>query len=152
MQCLFNHPTDYSIPVVIDALYIRKYGNQETNSAVTEMFQNIRDQLRITLSDHVKWMDAKTRERAVRKVDAISAVVGAPKELMDDNELERFYEDLNVNCTDRFLETSIQLATLKQVRLLRSLRKPLSSTYDWEHVADATSVGPQFFYRENVIS
>lgn len=137
--------------MVLDALYVRKYGNTVTETAVKNMVERVRDQLHVTLSEDVKWMDRKTKQRALRKLEAISAVVGYPKELLDDAAIEQMYAGLNIEITDRFFESSIELATFKHIRMLRKLRQPLGETFDWESMAGATAVSPQFFYTENVI-
>lgn len=142
----------FSVPIALDALYIRKYGSEETNEEVTDMVKRVRQQLRTSMLEEVQWMDPRTKRRAVRKLDSITAVVGAPKELLDNNALNRLYAGLEISCGDSFLCSSMELLRFRQLQVLRKLRVPLKSTYEWQMTAEATSVGPQFFYTENVIS
>lgn len=116
------------------------------------MVERVRQQLEISFTEDVKWMDANTKQRAIRKLESITAVVGFPEELLDNDELDRLYSGLDTNFSGRFLYASIELLAYKQLQLLRKLRIPLSPIFEWQMMAEATSVGPQFYYSENVIS
>lgn len=143
---------DFSVPTALDALYIREYGNAAINSEVSDMVERVRQQLYISFNEKTKWMDGYTKQRAIQKLKAIIAVVGSPKELLDNRELDQLYVGLDIDCSGRFFEASIELMTFKKLQLLRKLRRPPPSTFDWQMMSEATSVGPQFFYTENVIS
>lgn len=41
------------------------------------------------------WMDQKTKKRAIQKAEAMRSYVGYPDELLDDEEIEKYYEGVS---------------------------------------------------------
>jgi putative endopeptidase len=66
----------------IGKLYVEKYFSPETKQAVLQILNNIRRTLREDLA-HLTWMTPKTRQAAIKKLDAIEERVGYPSRWWD---------------------------------------------------------------------
>lgn len=54
-----------------------------------------RQQFRKTLQE-VEWMDELTRQEALEKADAMESHIAYPSEMLDDNKLTRFYNNVSI--------------------------------------------------------
>lgn len=138
----------YRLPVALSALYVRKFFNEEKREAVIELifdiWQNFMDLLQT-----VEWMDEKTRKEAIRKAKAITIFIGHPNELNDNDELDEYYSDLDLEPDNFFMNTlRVQLFEFTG---LQWLRNPVNKT-DWRTHSDQSTNAPPYNYFENSIS
>lgn len=139
----------FSIPVGL--LYSRKYFNEESREVVIDLVEDVRNAF-IDILGEATWMDAETREKAINKAKNIVAHVGYPKELYENDELNEYYEHLEME-SDTFFENSLQLNLLTNDQLFKTLRKPVNRS-GWERLLDVNPavVNAFFYYNETAMS
>lgn len=81
---------NFSLSIAAGALYVRKYFNEDARQNAQEMVGNIRSEFK-NIVRNVDWMDDKTRQSALEKVDAMTTHIAYPDELLDNNKLIGFY-------------------------------------------------------------
>lgn len=132
----------------IGALYVRKYFNDKSKRAVFEMVDYIRDTYEKILKS-INWMDEKTREKAVDKLKAMFFHIGYPDELLDDNKLGKFYENLTIDPTKLF-ESILSLEKFNADNEYNKLRLPVNKT-DWENHSSPANINAFYTRSENSI-
>lgn len=130
------------------ALYVRKYFSDESRQAAIELVDNIRDEF-INILHEVTWMDEKTREEAIKKAKALTQHIGYPNELGDNNKLEEYYEELEIE-PDNLLLNTLRLNVFNADNLFGKLRKPVNKT-DWETHSKPAEVNAYYTALENSI-
>lgn len=58
-----------------------------------EMVQDIRNEF-VKILKKVDWMDEKTRQNALEKVNSMVAYIGYPEELLDEEKVNKYYENV----------------------------------------------------------
>lgn len=86
-----------------------------------EMFLDIRAAFDEMVSE-LKWMDAGTRARAHKKLQAMRPFVGFPQWITDHEKLDKFYEGAQV-IPGRLFETFLKLTDVGAKKTLNSLRE-----------------------------
>lgn len=130
-------------------MYVRKFFKEESRRAAIDLVEDVRGTF-IDFLSVLPWMDGQTREAAKRKAQAITAHIGYPNELGDNNELEEYYRDLDIQPDDLLLNT-LRLTAFYFDRSLNKLREPVNKT-DWEEHATPSIVGAQYKAKENAIT
>lgn len=138
----------FRLPISVGALYVRKFFQEESRRAAIDLVEDVRGTF-IDFLSVLPWMDGQTREAAVKKAKAITAHIGYPNELADNNELEEYYRDLDIQPDDLLLNT-LRLTAFYFDRTLNKLREPVNKT-DWEEHATPSIVGAQYKAKENSI-
>lgn len=131
----------FSIPVGL--LYSRKYFNEESRQAVINLVEDVR-QAFIDILGEVTWMDDETRKKAIAKAKNIIAHVGYPNELNENDELEEYYDDLEME-PDNFFNNSLRWNSFSSNQLYRSLRKPVNRS-GWEDLLYLDPTEANAFY------
>lgn len=116
-----------------------------------DMVNDIRNAF-IDILQEVPWMDGQTstREAAVKKAKALTAHIGYPDELAENDKLEEFYRDLEIE-PDNLLLNTLRIEVFDLDNLFAKLRKPVNKT-DWETHSTPSSVGAYYSALENSIS
>lgn len=112
------------------------------------MVENIRDEF-ISILNDVDWMDEKTRQEAIKKAKALTAHVGYPNELADNNKLEEYYHNLEIE-PDNLLLNTLRLNVFNTDHSLSKLREPVNKT-DWETHSKPAVVNAYYSSLENSI-
>ena len=94
-------------------------------------------------------MDEETRESALKKLKAMSAHIGYADEIMDNANIEKFYENLEIDEND-YLSSVLNLNIFGTNYALSKLRKPFYK-YDWVNYAHAAVVDAFYSESENSI-
>lgn len=88
------------------SIYVRKFFNVEKKKLTLELIEGIRMEFQKLLNTS-SWMDEETRKMALKKLENIDAMVAYPDELLDDEVLANYYENLTI--TDNFFENCLEL-------------------------------------------
>lgn len=78
----------------------------------------------------VEWMDEVTRKEALSKVNKMDYHIAYPDELVDNNKLEEYYHDLDLDSHSLYYNVR-NIRNFKRNKLIGKLRKPINKT-DWE--------------------
>lgn len=115
--------------ISLDAQYVRKYFKPEFKRTVEDMGGRIRQAYRIGFKNHPH-IDNDFRKIALEKLDAMDAVFGYQKELMNDGKIADHYRDVEVD-PQNFFSSWLQLSKYKLRHTLnRSLRKMDPNDFD----------------------
>lgn len=136
------------LPISVGALYVRTYFSDESKNAATEMVEDIRNAF-IEILHEITWMDEQTRLEAVKKAKSLITHIGYPNELADNNKLEKYYRDLEIE-PDNLLLNTLRLEVFDTDNLFNKLRKPVNKT-DWETHAIPSTVNAYYSAVENSI-
>ncbi|KAH8304740.1 hypothetical protein KR044_004215, partial [Drosophila immigrans] len=130
------------------AMYVRQHFNSDTKGKVLELVNDVRGVFNEIL-DEVNWMDDKTRLEAVKKLHSVHAHIAYPDELLDDEKLAKFYENLEIH-PDQYFESSLALKMFDSEYMLNQLRLPVNKT-EWIRHARSTVVDAYYSNEENSI-
>lgn len=131
------------------ALYVRKYFSEEARRAAFDLVEDVRGAF-IDILNEVAWMDENTRAEAIKKAKSLTTHVGWPNELAENDKLEEFYRDLEIEPDDLLLNT-LRIEVFDLDNLFAKLRKPVNKT-DWETHSTPSTVGAYYSSVENSIS
>lgn len=137
------------MPISVGALYVRKFFNEDSRRAAIDLEENVRAKF-IDFLGTLSWMDGATREAAIKKAKAITTHIGYPNELADNNKLEEYHREIEIE-PDNLLLNTLRLTKFYFDRSLNKLRQPVNKT-DWEDHAIPTTVGAYYRPKENSIT
>ncbi|CAG5093470.1 Similar to Ece1: Endothelin-converting enzyme 1 (Mus musculus) [Cotesia congregata] len=80
-----------------------------------------------TLSS-VDWIDEETKKNAIAKAEAIKSLIAYPDELLDDEMLEEYFADLDLD-NDCFLKNSVQLKRFNWIKEMENISKSFNIYY-----------------------
>ncbi|XP_044590493.1 neprilysin-2-like [Cotesia glomerata] len=115
------------LPVSVHALYVKKLKDTRIKEAVTDIFIEIKQKLIETLSS-VDWTDGETKKNAIAKAEAIKGLIAYPDELLDDEMLEEYFADLDLD-DDCFLENVVQLERFNWIKEMDNISRPFNIYY-----------------------
>lgn len=81
------------IPIVIGAMYVRKYFHVDAKTNALEMVKYIKEQFKDILRS-IDWMDNETRKSALEKANTIVDHIAYPDELLDDSKIIQLYQEV----------------------------------------------------------
>lgn len=113
-----------------------------------EMVNNIRNVFDQIL-DEVTWMDEKTRKEAKRKLKHMVTHIGYPDEMLDNNKLAEYYNNLEIN-PDKYFESFLKMNVFGTDYSFNKLRLPVNKT-DWIRHARPAVVNAFYSALENSI-
>ncbi|KAI5630566.1 VLP3p-2, transcript variant X2 [Venturia canescens] len=137
-----------SLSISVGAMYVRQYFNEDAKKNAVEMVTDIREQFTKILKT-VDWMDEKTRRSALEKAASMSSHIAYPDELLDDDKIEKFYENLELS-EGNYLESILNLTLFGTEYSFSKLRKPVNKT-DWLSHARPAIVNAFYSSIENSI-
>ncbi|XP_024943266.1 neprilysin-2 isoform X2 [Cephus cinctus] len=117
-----------SLSISVGALYVRKYFKEDAKKTAVEMVADIREEFTKILKK-IEWMDEETRKSALDKAASMSSHIAYPDELLHDNKLEEFYQNLELT-SDNYLESILNLTLFGTEYSFSKLRKPVNKS-DW---------------------
>lgn len=97
----------------------------------------------------VPWMDENSRTAAIVKANQMDFHIAYPDELVDDNKLEEYYRDLELQ-PDSLIHSIGNIYKFFAIRSIRKLRQPVNKT-NWETHSRATTVNAFYSLTENSI-
>ncbi|XP_077998667.1 endothelin-converting enzyme homolog [Glandiceps talaboti] len=98
-QCVIM--ADRDIGMALGALYVKRKFPVKSKAKVEDMILKLKDALRYRFNA-VEWMDARTKEMARQKLDAIGDFIGYPDYILNDTLLDQKYEKLDIVEDDFF--------------------------------------------------
>ena len=107
--------------VAFSALYVRNHFDPKSKKVALEMVNAIREEFEEIL-EKVSWMDETTRAAALSKVKKIKVHIGYPDELIDDQNLIKYYEKVEINEL-KFLESALNLKIFTTNRAYNKFRE-----------------------------
>lgn len=137
-----------SLPISVGALYVRKYFDEESKKAAIDLVTNIREEY-VKILQEVSWMDEVTRLAAIEKAKSMTSHIAFPDELIDNNKLEEYYRDLELQ-PDSLLKNVLRVRTFNDKHAITRLRKPVNKT-DWESHTMPATVNAAYSPLENSI-
>lgn len=120
--------TSGSLSISVGALYVRKHFKEDAKRTALEMVNGIRKEFEKILKE-VPWMDEETRAAALNKVHAMSTHIGYPDEIMVNQKIEEYYENLEID-PNNYLLSVLNMNVFGTDYAFNKLRKPVNKT-DW---------------------
>ncbi|CAH1724670.1 neprilysin-2 [Aphis gossypii] len=117
-----------SFSLAIGSLYVRRYFDENAKKNALEMVNGIREEMYKILGS-IDWMDEETRKNAIDKAKSMTSHIAYPDELLDDNKLNAFYENLEVNDNDYYTSV-LNLTKFGTDYSFSKLRQPVNKS-DW---------------------
>lgn len=77
-------------------MYVKRHFNIAKKELVIEMVNDIKDAFKDILSK-ADWMDDDTKEYAIQKLNAVTAHVACPDELLNDDNVNESYDNVRIN-------------------------------------------------------
>ncbi|KAJ8683696.1 hypothetical protein QAD02_019488 [Eretmocerus hayati] len=114
--------------IATGAMYVRNYFDESSKDKVTELIGEIRQSFHHML-EKVDWMDKKTKQAALDKLNAIQPYIAYPSEFLDDKKLDDYHQFLKMY-PDSFLKSQLSINLFKMAYELEQFRKPVNKT-DW---------------------
>lgn len=142
---------NFRLPIALSALYVRKFFTEKTREAAIKLIFDIWENF-INFLQTVEWMDEKTRKEATRKAKALLIFIGHPNELTENNKLEDYYSNLDLE-PDNFFANAlrVKLDTDPDALKMEYLQIPVNKT-DWRTHSKQCLESPSFNPPENSIS
>lgn len=137
------------MPISVGALYVREYFSEESRQVAIELVNDIRSAF-IDVLNEVTWMDEKTRNESIKKAKTLTTHIGYPDELAENDKLEEYYRDLEIE-PDNLLLNTLRIEAFDLDNLFSKLRKPVNKT-DWETHSTPSTVGAYYNSLENSIN
>jgi len=85
----------------IGAMYVRKHFDESSKEVAIEMVNDIRKAF-VDLLVSMDWMDDDTKKRAFEKLTIMKTNIGYPNELLDEENLKKLYDGLELSPGDFF--------------------------------------------------
>lgn len=136
------------LSVSLGALYIREYFEPEAKIAATEMVNSIHNEFKEILRKNA-FMDGKTKQSALEKVNAMASHIGYPDELLDDQKLEKYHKGVEID-SNSLLNSVLQLNIFNSNYSFNELRLPVNKS-DWITHAAPTFINAYYSFEENSI-
>merc|ERR1711974_160212 len=103
---------------------------QNTKTAAKEMLNDVISALGADMDKDVKWMDAATKAKAKEKYNALLHNVAYPPQLINDDNMKKYYDGLKVKSTEYF-KSWVTIRKFKVDKAYSKLKMKVSRD-DWE--------------------
>jgi len=140
--------TNSRIPIAGGTMYVRNHFKENTKRSAIEIVNGVRNAFENIILE-VPWMDERTRQAALHKLRRMTAHIGYPNEVMDNKEIENYYEKLEID-PNNYLLSVVNINLFETDYALDELRKPVNKT-DWVKHSRLTSSNPSYRADENSI-
>ncbi|EFO88807.1 hypothetical protein CRE_06589 [Caenorhabditis remanei] len=84
------------LPLASNRMFVRNHLDKKNIEDAADLLENSRDVF-IEMIEDSKWLDDKTKKNAIKKVKAMKAIVGYPKEFEKTGALDEIFADLDMN-------------------------------------------------------
>ncbi|XP_017869942.1 PREDICTED: endothelin-converting enzyme 1 isoform X1 [Drosophila arizonae] len=118
--------TNNVIGFAVGAIFVRQAFHGVSKPAAEQMIGEIREAFKMNLQN-LSWVDKQTRERAIEKANEISDMIGFPDYILNSEELDKKYEELNITA-NAYFENNIQVAIYNLKSNLKRLDQPVNKT------------------------
>lgn len=136
------------MPIAAGALYVKKFFDEDSKQAATEMVNIIRHEFEANLKT-VSWMDEKTRAAALFKVKKMQNHIGYPNELIDDKMLIESHKGLVIHKRE-YLKSVLNLNHFRLTTETKKFREIINKTH-WEKHSDVAIADAYYSWNENSI-
>lgn len=140
--------TTSGLAISIGALYVKKHFEESSKDAALEIVNGIRDEFEIILHT-VDWMDEKTRQAALEKLQKMATYIGYPDEIKNNTILEEYYDGLEID-PERYYESYLNLNIFTTNQSYKKLRETVDKT-EWERHAKPAQANAFYSSIENSI-
>ncbi|XP_031783498.1 neprilysin-2 [Nasonia vitripennis] len=137
-----------AFPISLSAMYVRKYFNNDINEKVTEILHNVKNQIKKNL-EQIDWMDNTTRTAAIEKLQAMEASIGHADELLDNEKINDYYSELEIN-VGNYLESAFNITRFLENKNYRALRKS-AGIGDWIFSKNAAIINAFYILQKNTL-
>merc|ERR1711936_1194452 len=141
--------TAYSLKNAVGAMYVKEYFQAEAKEVTEEMVTNIRKEFK-DMINKLEWMDEKTKQRAVEKVDLMTPKIGYPKEILDERLLDDSIDGLVLSKAS-YLKNYLHLNIWKSKNNAKEFRQPVDKK-SWKTQRGAASVSAGYNAKKNSIT
>ncbi|KAJ3654446.1 hypothetical protein Zmor_013635 [Zophobas morio] len=135
--------------IAMSSIHIKHMFDKRIKHKVTELVVDIKNSFLDTLK-RVGWMDRKTKKHAIIKAEKMSSFIGYPEELLDDNNVEDYYQGLELNGNEYSLKVHFNLSQFSHMKHVQELRK-LVKKENWEDQAYTFYVNAFYIQTDNTI-
>ncbi|KAL1464403.1 hypothetical protein WDU94_004053 [Cyamophila willieti] len=123
--------------LAVGSLYVRHFFDRTSKENALELVNNLRQEMDYILQN-VSWMDPQTKRNALDKSKVLKVHIGYPDELLDDEEIDLHYRDLDIVPGD--LLTSVLNLYKKSVDYAYTqLHEPINKT-SWKEFGSVATV------------
>ena len=138
-----------SLTNAVGAMYAKKYFPLQSKDAADDMVEYIRAEFKKML-DELDWMDPITRAKAHTKVDKITPHVACPKEILNDELIDKIYSGLEMQ-QDSYLLNILRQMKFWKLQQVKEFRRKIDKN-DWRtHVTHVLDVDASYDSVENSI-
>nr|XP_027200738.1 neprilysin-2-like isoform X2 [Dermatophagoides pteronyssinus] len=137
-----------SLGISLSSLYVRHHFKGNSKERALEMVGYIHREF-MKILDRVEWMDDQTRQRARDKALAIRPYIGYPNELLNNTEIELFYQGLKFVKDDYF--SNVQTLRKWSTDLAFGFLRKLNKKGDWRKHGKSAVVNAYYNIIENSI-
>lgn len=95
----------------------------------------------------VTWMDGETRKAAIEKIDTMDVFVGYSDELFDDQKINEYYKDLDINFGS-YLKSAFNISLFFTRQYYETLRKRVDKK-DWTLNKNAAVINAYYYLQKN---
>ncbi|XP_026818640.1 neprilysin-2-like [Rhopalosiphum maidis] len=145
-ECLKNVKQMFQL--AIDSMYVRRVFDKNALNNVQEIVNRMKEELYKLLSSN-DWMDDQTKKNAINKAKLMTYHIAYADELLDNNKLNAYYKNLEINDKDYF-ESSLNVTKFFTDRMIMELRQPLNNS-DWTKYSQSTIINAFYNPSENSI-
>ncbi|KAG6447822.1 hypothetical protein O3G_MSEX005180 [Manduca sexta] len=138
--------TNYNLGDALSYLYVKRYFDDNSRLKALEMIGDVREAFAETIQK-VDWMDASTKFQTLKKLKEIRNLVGFPKWLLTDEQLNKHYQDIEV-VEGNLFETYMNLMWITVKKSLELLGE-IPDRNAW--VSSATTVNAYYWNTRNSI-
>lgn len=138
----------FSLDISVGAIYVRKYFNEVSKKTAVNLANMIREEFLKTLKQ-VSWMDDESKKAAIGKANAMHFHIAYPNELIDNNKLEEYYRDVELE-PDSLIHSVLSIRKSNINRMIRQLRE-LNNKTNWEKYSSSAEVNAFYTPSENGI-
>ncbi|GBP18634.1 Endothelin-converting enzyme homolog [Eumeta japonica] len=118
--------TNNAIGFAVGAMFVREVFHGEAKTQGEIMIDNIKNAFKRNLKN-LDWMDEETRKSAETKADAITDMIGFPDYILNKEELDKQYEELEVK-ENQYFENNIAYNEFSLKNDLKKLDQPVNKT------------------------
>ncbi|XP_053566046.1 neprilysin-like [Bombina bombina] len=86
---------------IIGRLYVKEAFSGESKQVVKDLIAELRKAF-LKMLDENKWMDDKTRKRAIMKASKVQEHIGYPDEIMNDDSLNEIYREIDYKANEYY--------------------------------------------------
>lgn len=118
--------TNAVLGFAVGAIFVREVFHADSKAHAENMIGTIREAFKKNFHN-LEWMDEETRKAAIIKADAISDMIGYPDFIKDVDELDAYYENLQIR-NDTYFQNNLNVYAYNLRRNLEKIKEPVNKT------------------------